>query len=71
MVQVTIKGGNYAIFETDKECDRNNLGETIRMFSRCVFFGWIKENRERIDFFRFTFERYINDKVYIYVQILK
>lgn len=67
MVQVTISAGEYIVFESNKESDREDLAETIRMFSRCVFYGWIKEHRSEVDFNRFTFERYINDKAYIYV----
>lgn len=67
MIPITICGGEYIVFETNKDSDRENIAETIRMFSRCVFFGWIQENRDQVDFNRFTFERYVNDKVYIYV----
>lgn len=66
---ITIRGGKYAVFETDKESDREHLVDTIRMFARCVYFGWIKDNMEKVDFSRCTFERYLNDKVFVYVPI--
>lgn len=69
MIQVTIDGGKYAIFETGNRSDKDNIPETLRMFSRCVFYGWIKEHRAEVDLMRFTFERYIDNKVYIYVPI--
>lgn len=69
MIQVTIDGGKYAIFETGNRSDKDNIPETLRMFSRCVFYGWIKEHREKVDLMRFTFERYLDNKVYIYVPI--
>ena len=69
MYAITLAEGKYAIFETTKESDMENLPDTIRMFSRCVFYGWIKENRERVDLLRYTFERYVNKKVYLYVPI--
>lgn len=68
-VQIEINAGRFAVFETDRESDVDNLADTIRMFSRCVFYGWIKEHRELISLQNFTFERYINKKVYIYVPI--
>lgn len=70
MIQVTLPAGRYAIFETEKENDRENLSDTVRMFARCVLYGWIKEYRQRYDFNRYTFERYVNNKVYQYVPIL-
>ena len=68
-VKIEIASGRFAVFETDRESDVDNLADTIRMFSRCVFYGWIKEHRDMISLQNFTFERYINKKVYIYVPI--
>ena len=68
-IQIEITAGRFAVFETDRESDVDNLADTIRMFSRCVFYGWIKEHRDMISLQNFTFERYINKKVYIYVPI--
>lgn len=64
---VTIAGGKYAVFQTDKPSDRENIADTIRMFARCVYYGWVQENKEKVDFTRYTFERYLNDKVMAYV----
>ena len=41
-VKIEIAAGRFAVFETDRESDVDNLADTIRMFSRCVFYGWIK-----------------------------
>ena len=71
MYAITLAEGKYAIFETTQESDMENLPDTIRMFSRCVFYGWIKENRDRVDLLRYTFERYIDKKVYLYVPIVE
>ena len=68
-VKIEIAAGRFAVFETDRESDVDNLADTIRMFSRCVFYGWIKEHRDMVSLQNFTFERYINKKVYIYVPI--
>lgn len=68
---ITIQEGRYAVFETDQQSDRENLVDTIRMFARCVYFGWIQENMEKVDFTRYTFERYLNDKVFVYVPVKK
>ena len=68
-VKIEITAGRFAVFETDRESDVDNLADTIRMFSRCVFYGWIKEHRDMVSLQNFTFERYINKKVYIYVPI--
>lgn len=69
MVEITIKGGRYAIFETEKLSDQEDVPEVLRRYSRCVFFGWIKENRGLVDFTRITFERYVNGKIYLYVPL--
>lgn len=66
---VTLAGGKYAVFETNRESDREETAETIRMFARCVYYGWIHKNREMVDFKRYTFERYLNDKIFAYVPI--
>ncbi len=68
-IQIEISAGRFAVFETERESDEDHLADTIRMFSRCVFYGWIKEHRELISLQNFTFERYIDKKVYIYVPI--
>ena len=62
-VKIEIAAGRFAVFETDRESDVDNLADTIRMFSRCVFYGWIKEHRDMVSLQNFTFERYINKKV--------
>ncbi len=69
MIKVTIEGGRYAMFETGKTSDKDDLAETIRMFTRCAFYGWIKEHEDLVDLTRITFERYIDNKVYLYVPI--
>lgn len=67
MKKALIKGGQYAVFTTEKES--GNLKDTYRMLTICVFYGWIKENRYRVDFERITFSRYKNGKLYFYVPI--
>ncbi len=69
MKQVTLEGGKYAIFETDKFSDEDHIVETLRMYTRCVFYGWIKEHIELVDLERLTFERYVNSKIYLYVPL--
>lgn len=69
MIQVTVKGGKYAMFETNKTSDGDDLAETLRMFTRCAFYGWIKEHEDVVDLSRITFERYIDNKIYLYVPI--
>ena len=49
-VKIEIAAGRFAVFETDRESDVDNLADTIRMFSRCVFYGWIKEHRDMVSF---------------------
>lgn len=70
MIKVTVAGGKYAMFQTDKESDKENVAETLRMYTRCAYYGWIKEYRERVDLTRITFERYVDNKIYLYVPIL-
>lgn len=69
MIKVTLQAGKYAIFETEKMTDEEDVAETLRMYIRCVFYGWIKEHRERVDLSRLTFERYENGKIYLYVPV--
>jgi len=69
MIPVTVKGGRYAMFETDRVSDKDELAETLRMFTRCAFYGWIKEHEDLVDLSRITFERYIDNKIYLYVPI--
>ena len=69
MIPVTIKGGRYAMFETNRPSDKDDLAETLRMFTRCAFYGWIKEHEDMVDLTRITFERYIDNKIYLYVPI--
>lgn len=64
-----VGGGKYAIFKTRSESDIERLAEIFRMMTRCVFYGWIKENRERLDIERITFVQYRNKKLYFYVPI--
>lgn len=71
MKQVTLEGGRYAIFETEKYSDEDDIAETLRMYTRCVFYGWVKEHRECVDLSRITFERYVNSKIYLYVPLKK
>lgn len=70
MIKVVIAGGKYAMFETEKESDKENVAETLRMYTRCAYYGWIKEYRERVDLSRITFERYVDNKIYLYVPVL-
>lgn len=69
MIPVTVAGGKYAMFETGKTSDKDDLAETLRMFTRCAFYGWIKEHEDLTDLTRITFERYIDNKIYLYVPI--
>ena len=71
MKKVTLQGGRYAIFETEKPSDEDDIAETLRMYTRCVFYGWVKEHRELVDLSRITFERYVNSKIYLYVPLKK
>ena len=67
--QVTIAAGRYAVFESDQENDMENLPETVRMFARCVLYGWIREHRDELSLQRLTFERYTSQKMYLYVPV--
>lgn len=69
MVCVTLEGGRYAMFETERTSDKDDLPETLRMFTRCAFYGWIKEHEDLVDLSRITFERYMDNKIYLYVPV--
>lgn len=67
--QLVLQQGKYAIFSTERVSDEDYLPETLEMFARCIFFGWCKEWEEVIDYTRFSFERYVNNKLYFYVPV--
>lgn len=69
MEQITIAGGKYAMFETEQSSDKENIAESLRMYTRCVYYGWVKEYRERVDLTRITFERYADNKIYLFVPV--
>lgn len=69
VIQVTLEGGRYAIFETERLSDEEDVAEVLRRYTRCVFYGWVKENRDMVDLMRITFERYVNGKIYMYVPL--
>lgn len=71
MLGITIYGGKYAIFKTGRQSDRKNLAETIRMFTRCVFHGWLQEIKKinMLDNSRCTFQRYVDDKILVYIPL--
>ena len=46
-----------------------NLPETVRMFARCVLYGWIREHRDMLCLQRVSFERYTDQKMYLYVPV--
>lgn len=66
---VSIESGKYAIFKTKNKSDLKELEEIFRMMTRCVFYGWTKENRERLDIERITFVRFYDEKLYFYVPV--
>lgn len=65
----TVDGGKYAIFETMEESDEPNLAEAYRMLNRLVFYGWIKENRVRVNLNKLTYVRYYDQKLHFYVPL--
>lgn len=69
VIPIQIEGGRYAIFETEKLSDEEDVAEVLRRYTRCVFYGWVKENRDMVDLCRVTFERYVNGKIYMYVPL--
>ena len=70
MKEITIPGGNYAVFRTGNPTDKNDLAETYRMLTRVAFGGWINECRFRVDYSRPTFINYKRQKLFFYVPII-
>ncbi len=66
----TIPGGIYAIFTTKDQSDESDIAEKYRMMTRCVFWGWVHENKVRMDWERDTFVRYCKKKLYFYVPLI-
>ena len=67
--RVTVDGGRYAVFETMEESDETNLADAYRMLTRLVFYGWIKENRVRVNLNKLTYVRYYGRKLHFYVPL--
>ena len=65
----TVDGGKYAVFETLDTSDEANLADAYRMLTRLVFYGWIKENRVRVNLNKLTFVRYYDRKLHFYVPL--
>lgn len=65
----TVEGGKYAIFETLEDSDDPNLAEAYRILNRLVFYGWIKENRVRVNLNKLTYVRYYDGKLHFYVPL--
>ena len=65
-IPITIEGGRYAVFETSDNMDQN-IEQVLRLFSRYVFYGWLEEHRDEVEWWKITFERSVDHKVYIYV----
>ena len=65
----TVEGGKYAVFETLEESDEANLADAYRMLTRLVFYGWIKENRVRVNLNKLTYVRYYERKLHFYVPL--
>lgn len=70
MVEITIPGGNYAVFRTANPSDKDDLTETYRMLTRVAFGGWIDECRFRVDYTRPTFVNYKRQKLFFYVPVV-
>ena len=70
MKEITIPGGNYAVFRTGNPSDKADLTETYRMLTRVAFGGWIDECRFRVDYTRPTFVNYKRQKLFFYVPII-
>lgn len=68
-IKVVIKGGRYAVMESQSSSEEETLLDTYRMLYRCAFGGWIRENQVRMDFHRLTFVRYHNGKLYFYIPV--
>lgn len=68
-IKVVIKGGRYAVMESQSSSEEETLLDTYRMLYRCAFGGWIRENQVRMDFHRLTFVRYQNGKLYFYIPV--
>lgn len=70
MIPIRIPGRKYAIFETRRDSDMQELAETIRMLCKYIFWEWVPANQIITDKMGFTFERYTLKKAAIYLPIL-
>ena len=66
-----LKEGMSVIRPEDTTVLLGDLSWALDLESSAADFGWIQENMEKVDFTRYTFERYLNDKVFVYVPVKK
>lgn len=70
MIPIHIPGRKYAIFETRRDSDMQELAETIRMLCKYIFWEWVPANQIITDKMGFTFERYTLKKAAIYLPLV-
>ena len=66
---VTVRSGKYVVFESENENDLKATTDIYRMLTRISFYGWVRENRYRVDFNRLTFVSFYNYKLYFYIPV--
>ena len=64
-----IKDGKYAIFQTDNISDEKYFFEIRKLFQEMIRQQWMTEQEEMVDRSRLLFERYVNQKMYLYVPV--
>lgn len=69
--KIVVPAGKYAIFQTDCITDKSRFMTVRKLFRKMVKEQWMKENEEQIDGSRISFERYVNQKMYVFVPMKK
>ncbi len=70
MIRQDIGGGQYAVFSAPRTQDDQKNTEISRMLARYAMMEWRKLNCKETDRLGFTFERFDEDRVYLFLPLL-
>ncbi len=68
-VDLQIQGGNYVVFSYPRPEDESRIPLMSRIMARFAFREWIPANRKATDVMGFTYERFTEDRVCLYLPL--
>ncbi|MBR3147123.1 MAG: helix-turn-helix domain-containing protein [Eubacterium sp.] len=67
--EITIQGGNYAVFSYRRPEDSSDINLMSRIMNRYIFKEWVPINRKVTNTMGFTYETFDSDRVSIYLPL--